>query len=43
MAKVCKECAKKDDKVYIKLERRTLSMVIYICPKCKKRVIMNRK
>jgi len=43
MARVCKECAKKGEKIYLRLLRRTLSMAIYACPKCNKKAIIDRK
>lgn len=43
MAKICRKCAKKGEKVYMEVARKTLSMVVYACPKCKKRVIVNRR
>ena len=41
--KVCRQCAKKGEKVYMKTARRALSVIIYICPKCKERVMIDRK
>ncbi len=43
MARVCKECAKKNKKIYMKVARKAVSMIVYVCPKCDKRVIINRK
>lgn len=43
MARVCKHCAKKGEKIYLKIARSALSMVIYICPRCDKKVMVNRK
>ena len=43
MAKFCKDCAKEGEKVYLKRIRRTLSLVMYKCPKCDKVEIVNRK
>lgn len=41
--RVCKVCAKKGEKVYLRVVRHRLSMILYICPKCNKRVLINRK
>ncbi len=43
MAKVCKKCAKGGEKVYTKITRRSLSLIVHTCPKCSKRVMVNRK
>lgn len=43
MAKVCPDCAKKGNKVYMEVARRALSMVFYICRKCDKKVTINRR
>ena len=38
----CKACAKKGEKIYLKVERRGISMLLYTCPKCNKKVLINR-
>ena len=43
MVKICKECAKKGEKVYMKIVRKAISMILYSCRKCKKKVIINIK
>jgi len=43
MSKVCPDCAKEGEKVYMRIARRALSMVFYICGKCDKKIIVNRK
>ncbi len=37
--KSCRRCAKKGNRV-IMHERQTLSLKIYKCPKCKKRILI---
>ena len=43
MAKVCRECAKKDDKVYLKRIRKTFTLSVYKCGKCGKVEVIERK
>ena len=40
--KICEKCAKKGEKVYLRVVRKTVSITVKVCPKCNKRVIISR-
>ena len=40
---ICKQCAKKGEKIELIKVNKTMTLTIYLCPKCNKRVIIERK
>lgn len=39
----CRNCAKKGDRIEMKVERETFTLRVFKCPKCGKIEVINRK